>query len=126
MSDKHAYTAQVIWQRGADERFEDLHAPAREPAGRDAERDAEREQPDPDHDWDEDRGNPVGQCLDRGSRSLRFLHHPDDPRQHRVRAYPGRPEHEGPGPVDRAARHLVSDGLRHRHRFAGQHGLIYC
>ena len=78
-----------------------------------------------DHHRHEDGGDPVGQPLDRRLGALRLLHQPDDLRQHRVRPHPRDLEMEGAVPVERGADDPVAGSARHRHRLAGEHGLVH-
>ena len=51
-------------------------------------------------------------------------HHLDDPRQHGVAADLVGAHHQPAALVDGAADHARACGLRHRHRFAGDHGFV--
>ena len=76
------------------------------------------------HGGDEPAGHAIGEALDRGARALRVAHHPDDPRQDRLRADASGAERERPGAIERAADHEVLSGLCHRHALAGEHALV--
>ncbi len=76
------------------------------------------------HRRHEPAGDLIGEPLDRRARALRPRHHVDDPRQHGVAADFFRTKHQAAALVDGAADHAIAFGLRHRHRFAGHHGLI--
>ena len=77
-----------------------------------------------DDDGHEDRGDLVGEPLDRRFGALRLLDHPDDLGEHRMVADPRGLKGEGAGLVDGAADHLGARRFLHRHRFAGNHGFV--
>jgi hypothetical protein len=82
----------------------------------------DRDQQDHGH---EDTGDPVGQPLHLGLAALRVLHQLRRPRQLRVRADPGRLDHQPAPGVHRGAGDGVADGDVHRHGLAGQQGGVH-
>ena len=66
----------------------------------------ERQRGDPEHDRDEDRGNPIGEPLDGRARALRVRDELDDPRQRGLAAHARGPKDEASGPVDGARQNL--------------------
>ncbi len=77
-----------------------------------------------EHDRDEDRGDSIGQPLDRGARALRVGDELDDPRERRLAPDTRRAEDEAPGAVDGACQYLRIQHLVDGQALAGQHRLV--
>ena len=77
------------------------------------------------HQRHKDAADAVAQPLDVGAAGLGALHRGNDVRQRRFLARGRYPHHQPPIDVHRARVKPAPDGLVHRRRFAGQHGLIH-
>ena len=77
------------------------------------------------HHRHEDARDLVGETLNGRAAALGFGNHVHDLPEQRVAADPLGAHDETAGAIDGAARHFVADGLFHRERFAGDHGLFH-
>ena len=77
------------------------------------------------HHRHEDARDLVGETLNGRAAALGFGNHVHDLPEQRVAADSLGAHDETAGAIDGAARHFVADGLFHRERFAGDHGLFH-
>ena len=78
----------------------------------------------PDDRRHEHRSDTIGYALHGSLAALRLLYHAYDPREQRVGAGPGRPQHERASAVDRSDNRPVAGLLIDGQRLAGNHALV--
>src|SRR2546427_9640912 len=76
------------------------------------------------HDRHEDRGDPVGQPLNGGTRGLRVFDESHDARQRRLAAHVGGAEEQGAGLIHRTGDDPGLGGLLDRQAFTREHRLV--